>query len=219
MGIVAIQACLFHGIVLKFDLGRRPPEILVAIEAQLPRRFRQEVLQVPAVRIMALRAIPLRYDFVVALRLFRGYRFVAFGADSLWIGKQQLPMRRGVWIMAFGAFSQFHRSVDERAIQDCPKIRVAFKTYPDFSSWFQLVSILGIGPADEGRGEQDRNRKYHLVPAPPIHRFSSHRFSTTWQSSQDLPANGGCIVSLKYFGSLEEWGLWQFLQSIAGASM
>ncbi len=67
--------------------------------------------------IVAFDTISLDHDAVGALRFFRQESFVALDANLLRIFGKELPVRRGMGVVTFGAFALFYRGVDKGAFQ------------------------------------------------------------------------------------------------------
>lgn len=196
----------------------RLTKILVASEAKLVPRLHEVPFVICTVRIVAGGAFPFRDDLVPAARFFRRHLVVAFQAYPTGIGVQEFSMRGGVGIMTSGTIPCFYRRMEERTLELILEGLVAVYAELPFCAGFEIVLIRGEGRAgDEKSGEHHQEYK---GPASHVRPFPLHWFSpATWQSPQERAANGGCVTSLKSFGSVEAWGVWQLMQFMTPASM
>ena len=66
---------------------------------------------------MAFHTIPLESNFMSTLRFIRKDPFMTLETDLIGIGIEQLPMPRGMRVMALGAFPALDGGVNELALQ------------------------------------------------------------------------------------------------------
>jgi hypothetical protein len=107
--------------------------------------------------------------------------------------------------MTTGALPGFNRGMDELLLESVFEGIVAGETLLAPGIGFKFEFVLSVGSritAQTYGHEKENNLKTHVLHTStfPV----SHHFPTIWHSSQDLPANGAWILSLKNFGSLEE---------------
>jgi hypothetical protein len=200
--IVAVEAPLLHGRVLEPGLRYRLPEILMTAEAEFVPRFHEVPLVVCRMGIMATGAFAIDDNLMRAFRFFRRKLPMATEAYPGGIGLQQFPVGGGVGIMATGTFPFFYGCMEERARELFLEVHVAVRADLPFRAGLETVHVGRVrrGGGQKNKDEKDAKRN----PIPHVRALSFHCFSpATWHSPQERDANGGCVTSLKNFGSVD----------------
>ena len=140
--LVTRDTSFFHRRVLELCFGNCIPNIFVAIKTEFIPCFQKDKFVSRGVGIVAFYTIAFHHNFMTAFGIFRHDPFMTLIADLVWILAQQLSMGRGMRVMAFGAFSGFHRSMDKWIFKFFLEGIMAFETEFPLGARFQLEFIL-----------------------------------------------------------------------------
>ncbi len=142
VGIVAVEAAFFHGIMLEFHLRDGISQGFVAAEAEFVPRLEEIALIIRTMGIVALDAITLHGNLMTAFRLFGNDVFMALEAGFIRVVIEQFAVRRRMGIMAFGALPILHWCMDKLAFELFLKLIVAIETKFSCGPHLQFVLIL-----------------------------------------------------------------------------
>ena len=167
---VAAEAPLFHRLVPELALCDRLRDVLMTIEAELLPGQEQVVLVFRRMGVVALHALPFRGRLVDALRLPGDDPRVALQADPVGVLRQELPLGGGMGIVAVGAVSLLHRSVDEGKPHLLLERRVAVEA--DLPARARLQAKLVLGKRQRGREKRRDAEEQQDDPVTRLHTFS-----------------------------------------------
>jgi hypothetical protein len=131
--------------------------VFMASDTELISGFQKISLMIRSMRIVALHTITLNHNAVGTFGLFRHKSFMALNASLLRIVRKELPMRRGVRVMAFRAIPGFYRSMDELILQFILKTLVTIQTKLPLRLRLQLELILL--PINQRTNQNGHNRQ------------------------------------------------------------
>jgi len=154
MWVVATDTSFLHRTVLESRFGNSISNILVAIKTEFVPCFQKDKFVSGGVGIVAFYTIAFHHNFMTAFGIFRHDPFMTLIADLVWILAQQLSMGRGMRVMAFGAFSGFHRSMDKWIFKFFLEGIMAFETEFPLGARFQLEFILPISHSKKQKNYQ-----------------------------------------------------------------
>jgi hypothetical protein len=144
MGFMAVNASPFYGAMFEFHFGNGIADVLMTLDTESISWFKENKLIVGCVGIVAFNTIAFPHHVMNALWIFRQNSVMTLHADPVGVFVKELPMGRGMGVMALRAVPFFNRSMDKRTLQFVFKTLMTIQAKLPFGLRFQLKFVLSI---------------------------------------------------------------------------